>query len=63
MAVLAGQGAAANGGKGFLYPKEEGLKFYEKDTVNVSWVSEITDTSLWLFCRDGIDKDDVNPSW
>lgn len=35
----------------FTYPREEGLKFFQDDTVNVSWESNIRNASLWLCCN------------
>ncbi len=54
-AALKGDG---NKGSGFTYPVEEGLTFYEKDSVNVSWTSKFNTASLLVFCWEG-DNDDV----
>lgn len=37
----------------FTYPAEKGLRFYEQDTVNVSYTSNIKNASLWTFCWEG----------
>ena len=35
------------------YPSEEGLKFYQRDAVTVSYNSDIENPSLWTFCIEG----------
>lgn len=37
----------------FTYPTQKGLKFYEQDTVQVSYQSNISNASLWVFCLEG----------
>ncbi|KAI9149454.1 DNA repair protein crb2 [Paramyrothecium foliicola] len=44
----------------FTYPTQEGLTFYEKDTVLVSYETTIANVSLWTFCWEaGDDGKDV----
>lgn len=43
----------------FTYPVQTGLIFYEQDTVNVSYVSDIDNPSLWFFCREGENDENV----
>ncbi|KAK5993699.1 hypothetical protein PT974_07135 [Cladobotryum mycophilum] len=37
----------------FTFPVQKGLLFYEQDTVNVSYTSNISNASLWTFCWEG----------
>lgn len=35
----------------FTYPVENGLLFYDGETINVSWTSTLSNASLSLYCR------------
>ncbi|KAJ5701440.1 hypothetical protein N7488_008988 [Penicillium malachiteum] len=35
----------------FTYPVENGLQFYDGETINVSWTSSLSNASLTLYCR------------
>ncbi|CAI7637283.1 unnamed protein product [Penicillium glandicola] len=37
----------------FTYPVENGLVFYDGETIDVSWTSTLSNASLTLFCRNG----------
>lgn len=50
--ALAIVGAQAQDDVVFLYPSEEGLSFFQRDAVTVSYVSDIEDPSLWTFCSE-----------
>lgn len=49
--------ASDDEGSGFTYPVEEGLTFYEKDAVTVSWKSDFDSARLLLFCWEGVEED------
>jgi hypothetical protein len=40
----------------FTYPVENGLIFYNGETIDVSWTSTLSNASLYLFCRYEIDS-------
>lgn len=42
----------------FTYPTQEGLTFYEKDTVLVSYDSTIANVTLWTFCWEKDENDE-----
>lgn len=43
----------------FTYPDKDGLTFYQRDAVTVSYISNIKNASLWTFCREGKNGADV----
>ncbi|KAH8177173.1 hypothetical protein LIA77_02255 [Sarocladium implicatum] len=47
------KGAQAQLDVTWRYPSEEGLKFYQRDAVTVSYISDIEKPSLWTFCLEG----------
>ncbi|KXJ89003.1 hypothetical protein Micbo1qcDRAFT_177492 [Microdochium bolleyi] len=53
VAGLSLQVLGANFESKFLFPaeKEEGATFHFGDTLQVSWISNYTEPTLWLFCR------------
>lgn len=51
-----------NKGSGFTYPVQEGLTFYEKDSVNVSWTTKFKSASLLVFCWGGAKENELNMS-
>lgn len=51
-----------NKGSGFTYPVKEGLTFYEKDSVNVSWTTKFKSASLLVFCWGGAKENELNMS-
>ncbi|KAL2207776.1 hypothetical protein CC79DRAFT_1397249 [Sarocladium strictum] len=36
----------------FTYPDKDGLAFFQRDAVTVSYISDIKNASLWTFCRE-----------
>jgi hypothetical protein len=36
----------------FTYPDKDGLAFFQRDAVTVSYISGIKNASLWTFCRE-----------
>ena len=55
LVALVSQGARAQDDDQvqFTYPDKEGLTFYQRDAVTVSYISDIKNASLWTFCREG----------
>ncbi|KAI5457336.1 hypothetical protein BGZ63DRAFT_394496 [Mariannaea sp. PMI_226] len=41
----------------FTYPADNGLIFYDGETINASWTSRLSNASLTLFCRNGTESE------
>ena len=62
LGYAAGCRGDGNKGSAITYPVQDGLTFYEHETVNVSWTSKFKSAILLVFCWEGANENAITMS-